>query len=260
MSKILVIGCSFSGTCGWKDPSGKVWWHYLDKRWGGKHDVTAVVRDGTTNDELFLQCFDAIRQDSSYDIVFIQWSGFFRQNFYLTNSISGKDRAYFGLNRINPQSVIDPCPPAHKASLIHWQKNFVNAKHLYHKNLDYFITAAELLLLKKLPFVFINWAGRVFFDDMFEEDFRNTSTEYKNEILLWPVCSSKDAQVYHLELYNKMQYLAKISERNWTSLNVPYRSINNTDFADDGLHPGINTTRSILNDILNVAARLGHDL
>lgn len=261
MSKVLVIGCSFSDQCGWKDPDGKIWWHHLDQRWGGEHNVTAVVRDGNTNDELLLMCAEELRKDSTYDVVFIQWSDFFRQNFYLTNSISGQERVYFGMNSVRPNSVNSAYHGTpHDLSLKNWQKYYVNAKHIYNKNLDYFILAAEYLSLKEIPFVFINWTGRARLKDLFEPDFNDTTTEYKNEVLLWPVCSSSEAQEHHSKLHQKIKYLDEISGTHWTDLAHPYWAVNNVDFSDDGVHPGILTTQKILNDALTVARSLGYDI
>lgn len=85
MEKILLTGCSFSDTCGWDNPDGKIWWHHLDQRWHGHHTVTSLSKDGACNDEIYLSCINALRADPAYDLVVVQWSSVFRQNFYLTS-------------------------------------------------------------------------------------------------------------------------------------------------------------------------------
>lgn len=262
MSKILIVGCSASDTCGWKDPAGKVWWHPLSTEFGGVHTVTNLSRNGNTNHDVMLSVINET-SINSYDLVVAQWTGFYRQNFYLSKSLTAADRVYFGLMPARPIELSrkDLKGSKHEKSLIHWQENFVNVRHFYNANLSYAIATATYLSCTQIPFVFLNnIGGGVHFNDIVEPNWKNTSTAYRNEVLLWPVCGDKEAELGHNEIYQKMLKLKAVSEKNWANLDRPYNPRTSPDLSEDGFHPGIETSRLMREGVIDAAHKLGYNM
>lgn len=262
MGKILITGCSASNNCGWDEPTGKVWWHPLSIEHGGAHTITNLAVDGNTNHDIMVDTIEHLITNTT-DLAIIQWTGFLRQTFYLTKSVSAKERIYFSVMPKRPieLSRAQLKNSKHEASLIHWQENFVNVRRMYNTNYTYFIATANYLLNNNIPFIFLNViVGGVHFEDLLTPDWTKTSTLYKNEVLLWPVCGKYEAEKAHHELHTKIIELKRISEANWVHFSKAFWFKNCPDTADDGRHPGIESAKIMRNDIIATSRALGYNI
>lgn len=247
-NRVLFAGCSFSEDCGFLPENQKKyhWTNLLQHQFG--FDYNNIAIGGMSNPEIFYRTVNQL-SISKYDIAIIQWSGINR--FWAYNSKNNIDDVTMLTNGIVKGYVVDKKASEKFARLYyeHFFNTFVELKHwllniialqsllestktnyLFVKGFDNFIT--ELLASKYMEYPAIPESMKSFFD------FDNRSDDY-----------------LHLKLTELTTLIDVVKTFKWVNFeSTPFSKYNwvggkVTDFADDGMHPGIESNKKLAADI-----------
>jgi hypothetical protein len=219
--KLLVVGDSISGACGFLEPQDKIWHHYLKN---DGHDVTNLSIAGSSNEKILLRTASAVVKNS-YDFVIVQWSGLFRLNLNLDHSI------YDNFYNISPGTI----DKKYQKMIDCWTKYFLNARAELTNFLDCTIILANLLTLKNIQFIFVKTVDN-FLSDLQRSSWKDTSDFFKETVLQYSKYPNFELDLVFTKL--SQQYQLSRSVANWLNLESESWQDQIIDFSDDNFHPG----------------------
>lgn len=240
---ILVVGCSYSAECGFVDPIGKVWHHYIPKI----HNVTNLSVGGNSNYKIFIKTYTELLSNGYYDLVLIQWSAIHRLS--LNNGLSIYD---------NPQNFT-LCKPANrsfKKFYADWVNNFIHTRIELSEFLSLISSLSYFLNSKKIPYVFIKGVDN-FFSDLNFNDWKQCSDKFLDSVLYRNQLPDWEINEFYYPLHNQFVLMKELSKTKWLNLTDKDWYSSRIDLADDELHPGIKTNELFYNQVNNFIKLVG---
>jgi hypothetical protein len=250
MSKILVVGDSYSASCGFIDPAGKVWHNYLSK---DGHTVTNISVDGSSNEKIFFRAATELTKNR-YDLVVVQWSSLFRLNLHRDETIYNN---YLNLSVASAKLGLLAGPTLDKEFrefAEFWVKHFLHGRLELLNFLDYTIILGDLLTLKEMPFVYIKTFDN-FMSEVQQTTWKDCSENFKEIVLHHHNHPDDELEAVFSEMRNRYLEASKI--KNWMNLESPSWIEQTFDYADDKRHPGVATSLQYYNDFRKFVNSIG---
>jgi len=245
MSNILIVGDSLSHQNGFTDPTGKLWLDVFAPR----HNITNLGVGGQGNPKIFVKALkELIVKD--FDLVIIQWSSIFRLNFNFAKSI------YDNQQSLGPSH----CSAAELGPLRNvWLKHCLHGRIEITESLTYMLGLTEIIHQRKIPYIFIKTFDN-YFSDLQKENWQDCGEDYLDNVLFRQQLLDWEIEKFHLEMRLLYLQMKNISGRNWLNLDQLAWMDQLSDYADDGLHPGIESSKKFGNDVVEFAKTLDINL
>jgi hypothetical protein len=244
---ILIVGDSFSHTCAFVEPEGKLWVSSLIKR----HHVTNLSYGGQSNYKIFTKAMSELsRNPTAYDLVIIQWSSLFRLTLNDNFSI------YENLVAVTVEGTLDKeLRSFHKL----WSRRFIHGLIEIEEWLTMALSLAKLIKQFNKPYIFIKTFDN-FVNELHNESWKDCSEEYQKSILDMDKHPDYELDSVHRKLRQLSILLKTQSLDSWVNYNDTCWVDQRVDFADDNKHPGIETNKIFYQQVFNFAKSIGINL
>lgn len=231
--KILVSGCSYSHTCGFNEPAGKIWVDHISKQ----HEVKNIAQNGHSNFKIFIRTCSELLVNNSYDLIIVQWSSLYRLNLNKGHNIYNNLVSYTLADKKN-------LAPMHRV----WKKQFIHPRIELLEFLTLVATMTRFLKSLNLQFVFVK---------AFDNELTNLSNQYwkqcdpsfKDFMLHLSSLPDWEVDLFFNDLRNHYLAMTSLSQDYWINLNKNDWFSDIIDTADDELHPGILSNRKYFEQI-----------
>jgi hypothetical protein len=245
MSNILIVGDSISNTNGFNDPTGKLWLDVFAPR----HNITNLSINGQGNPKIFIKALEELIVND-FDLVIIQWSSMFRLDFNLSKSIY--DNPAHCTRSGCSSKELDPIRKS-------WIKHCLHGRIELTETLVRIQGLSEILNQRKIPYIFIKTFDN-YFSDLQKENWQDCSANYLNNVLFRHQLPDWEIEKFHLKLRQIYVLVKSYSERNWLNLDQLSWRDQMFDYSDDGMHPGIASSKKFGSDVVEFAKTLDINL
>jgi hypothetical protein len=241
MSNILIVGDSLSHENGFHDPTGKLW---LDV-FASRHNITNLSVGGQGDPKIFVKALkELIVKD--FDLVIIQWRSIFRLNFNFSKSIYDNQQSvgtrHYSAAELGPLRKI-------------WLKHCLHGRIEITEALTLIQGLSEILNQRKIPYIFIKTFDN-YFSDLQKENWQDCGADYLDNVLFRRQLPDWEIKKFHLEMRQLYLLVKNYSGKNWLNLDQLAWVVQMSDYADDGLHPGIESCKKFGNDVVEFAKTL----
>jgi hypothetical protein len=246
MSNILIVGDSVCHGNGFKDPTGKLW---LDV-FASRHNITNLGVGGQTNQKIFIKTLKELIVDE-FDLVIVQWSSIFRLNVNLSKSIYDNQES-LGPSHCSLKEL--------KSIRKFWLMHCLHGRIEITESLTYILGLTDLLNQRKTSYIFIKGSDN-YFSDLQKENWQDCSADYLDNVLFRQQLPDWEIEKFHLEMRQLYLLVKNTSGSNWLNLEqLAWQDQTFVDYADDGVHPGVETCKKFGNDVVEFAKTLDINL
>jgi hypothetical protein len=239
------VGDSISHTNGFHDPEGKLW---LDV-FASRHNITNLSIGGQSNQKIFFKIAKELILND-FDFIIVQWGYLLRLTLNCNNSIY--DNTMTMAPKWYSHAMVEPIYNS-------WHNNFLHSRIAIEELLICITETAETIIKKNIPFIFIKGFEN-YFSDLQKENWQDCSEKYQTRVLFQQQLPDWEIKKYHLEMRLLYLQMKNISGRNWLNLDQLSWMDQRIDYADDGTHPGIESSKKFGNDVVEFAKTLDINL
>jgi hypothetical protein len=248
---ILFAGCSFTAECGFSDTRQEQyhWPKVFSRHYNCSYQNISI--GGCSNNEIFLKTVENT-VDKKFDLVVVMWSAIGRQWIYHSDhNIDFPTSINFGNLRGFRHSNSEVFDYA-KLHYAYFNNDYINLKHWLLST----IALAKYFDSIQQPYIFVrgfeNYVND--FDNLSynsNQGFLNMTLQI-NRLLDFENNSDDTIQSKADVIKNLINYNKKF---NWINLLTPGFYESSVDYADDGIHPGIESNRIFCNQLIDYCTK-----
>jgi len=242
---ILVVGCSFSDSSGFTEPTGKVWHHHIPKT----HNVTNLSIGGCSNYKIFVKACTELLVNLNYDLIVIQWTSLYRLSLNKGLTIY-ENFVHLTLN--SPTADYDKFYDI-------WQKNFIHPRIALSEFLTLISAMADFLTIRKLNYVFIKGSEN-FLNSLTYPVWHQSDDDFLDIVLHRSELPDWEIDTYYKPLRDQYDAMSKLTSARWVNLDQQDWFSNMVDLADDKKHGGVLANKMYYDQFNNFIKTIGINL
>jgi hypothetical protein len=140
-----------------------------------------------------------------------------------------------------------------------WVKHCLNVRIEITETLTLIQGLSEILNQRKMPYIFIKTFEN-YFSDLQKENWQDCGADYLDNVLFRRQLPDWEIEKFHLEMRRLYVLVKNYSGKNWLNLDQLAWMDQMFDYADDGRHPGIESSKKFGNDVVEFAKTLDINL